>query len=71
MGDQRLYAAIERERARCRIHDFQHPDCAIRPSQPFRDIYCNPLPYAVSLRLGPRVGVPARLTAAARFTKRT
>jgi hypothetical protein len=39
---------------------------AIRPSLPFRDIYCNPLPYAASLRLGPRVGVPARFTAAAR-----
>jgi hypothetical protein len=59
MGYQRLYAAIERERARCRIHDF-----------PASGLCHTPQP-TVPRHIGPRVGVPARFTAAARFTKRT
>ena len=33
----------------------RHLDCARRPSRPFQDIYCNPLPYAASFCPAPSV----------------
>ena len=50
VGDQRLYAAVRGETGRdAASMTFRHLGCAIRPSRPFQDICCNPLPYAASL----------------------